>query len=116
MHILCSVQDVKVDNTHYTGQIDVDKLNAAVNLLLKQETKVKENYDLRMVSWRIYKILSLYSTFIKEEPIHQVGFMFPGGFTVKIERDKFTWPVKENNKNNPSAVCPFCIAEQDENV
>lgn len=113
---LLRIKDVKVDDTNYNGQIDIDKLKKSVTLLLKQEQKANEEYDLKGAFWMIYKILSLYSTFIIEEPIHQVGFMFPGGFTVKIERDKFTCPVKENNKDNPSAVCPFCIAEQDENV
>jgi uncharacterized protein (UPF0305 family) len=32
---------------------------------------------------RIYSIISLYITFIKDEPIHQVGTLFPGGFIVK---------------------------------
>ena len=108
------IKDVKIDTYHYDGKIDVDNLNSAVDLLLNQENA--KYYDFTMGTWKIYTILSLYSTFIKEEPIHQVGFMFPGGFTVKIERDKFTCPVKENNKDNPAAVCPFCIAEQDENV
>lgn len=108
------INDVKADDAHYTGQIDVDKLNEAINLLLEQENG--ESYDVMMGSWEIYTILCLYSTFIKEEPIHQVGFMFPGGLKVKMGRDKFTCPVKENNKDNSSAVCPFCIAEQDENV
>lgn len=110
------IKDVKSDTTHYMGKIDMDELNTAVDLLISQEKNAEEDFELGIAFWRIYRILSLYSTFIKEEPIHQVGMMFPGGFTVKKVGDKFTCPVKENNKDNPLAVCPFCIAEQDENV
>jgi uncharacterized protein (UPF0305 family) len=45
-----------------------------------------------------------------------VGTPFPGGFQVKKTRDGYTCPVKKNNEDNPLAVCPFCIAEQDEDV
>ncbi|MEN4018708.1 MAG: DUF2115 family protein [Methanobacterium sp.] len=32
------------------------------------------------------------------------------------EDRKYLCPVKENQKNNPRAVCGFCIAEQDEDM
>jgi uncharacterized protein (UPF0305 family) len=42
-----------------------------------------------------------------------VGTPFPGGFKVKYEGGKYPCPVKERQKDNPGAVCGFCIAEQD---
>ncbi|HML04306.1 MAG TPA: DUF2115 family protein, partial [Methanobacterium sp.] len=66
--------------------------------------------------FRIYEVVSLYTTFILEEPIHMVGTLFPGGFRVKFEGKTYYCPVKEKQKDNPGAVCGFCIAEQDEDV
>jgi Uncharacterized protein conserved in archaea len=37
-----------------------------------------------------------------------------GGFKVKYENGIYLCPVKGNQKDNPGAVCGFCIAEQDE--
>ncbi|MGZ7108680.1 MAG: DUF2115 family protein, partial [Methanobacterium sp.] len=66
--------------------------------------------------FKIYKIVSLYTTFILDEPIHVVGTPFPGGFKVKYENGRYLCPVKEKQKDNPGAVCGFCIAEQDVDV
>lgn len=111
------ITDVKDDSIHYNGLVDMGELNIAINLLEEQEKMIEEdlqNSDPIFV--KIYSIISLYTTFIKDEPIHQVGTLFPGGFIVKKDGDKYTCPVKENNKDNPLALCPFCIAEQDEEV
>ncbi len=109
------IKDVREDTSNYNEEIDASELIEAVDILLEQDKSVEE-FEFGMAFWKIYKILSIYSTFIMEEPIHQVGMMFPGGFTVKKVGNKYTCPVKENNKDNHLAVCPFCIAEQDETV
>ncbi len=110
------IREVKEDNLLYSGKMDVEELNTAIDILSQQE-KLGENMQEADTGFlRIYSILSLYTTFIRDEPIHQVGSLFPGGFKVKKEGDKYTCPVKDNNDNNPLAVCPFCIAEQDEEV
>jgi len=64
-------------------------------------------------SFKPYLILSLYTTFIQEEPVHPVGTPFPGRLKVRESKGIYYCPVKENNKNNPLAVCGFCIAEQE---
>ncbi|UTB32782.1 MAG: DUF2115 domain-containing protein [Methanobacterium sp. ERen5] len=110
------IGEVKNDNINYNGSFDVEELDNAIELLEEQEKMVKDLEYSDPTFVRVYSIISLYTTFIKDEPIHQVGTLFPGGFTVKKEGDKYTCPVKENNKNNPLALCPFCIAEQDEEV
>ncbi len=113
---LIRIKEVKEDNHNYSGQVDVEELNTAIELLEEQEKMVKTMEGAEPAFFRIYQIISLYTTFIKEEPIHQVGTPFPGGFQVKKENDKFLCPVKKNNEDNPLAVCPFCIAEQDMDV
>lgn len=110
------IREVKDDDLYYTGPVNVEELNTAIEILLEQEKMAEdlENTDPAFI--QIYSIISLYTTFIKDEPIHQVGTLFPGGFMVKKEGDKYTCPVKDNNNDNPLALCPFCIAEQDEEV
>jgi uncharacterized protein (UPF0305 family) len=113
---LIRIREVKDDDLHYNGQVDVEELNTAIDILEEQEKMAEDMGDIDPSILKIYSILSLYTTFIKDEPIHQVGTLFPGGFTVKKEGDKYTCPVKDNNDDNPLALCPFCIAEQDEEV
>ncbi len=60
----------------------------------------------------IYVITALYTTFILEEPIHPVGSEFPGSLKVEKRNGEFLCPVKENQKDNPNAICHLCLAEQ----
>lgn len=60
----------------------------------------------------IYVITSLYTTFILEEPIHPVGSEFPGSLEVEKRGETFYCPVKDNQKDNPNAICHLCLAEQ----
>jgi len=114
--LIIRIREVRDDQTNYSGYIDEEELRSALELLLEQEKTAEaiENFEPAMK--RIYSIISLYTTFIKEEPIHQVGTPFPGGFIVKKVGDTYTCPVKDNNQDNPLALCPFCIAEQDQQV
>ena len=113
---LIRIREVKNDNFHYIGQVDVEELNTAIGILEEQEKMAEDMKEIDPAIFNIFSIISLYTTFIKDEPIHQVGTLFPGGFIVKKEGDKYTCPVKDNNNDNPMALCPFCIAEQDEEV
>ena len=60
----------------------------------------------------IYVITSLYTTFILEEPIHPVGSVFPGSLKVEKRNGTYFCPVKENQHDNPNAICHLCLAEQ----
>jgi uncharacterized protein (UPF0305 family) len=113
---LIRIREVKDDELNYTGQVDVEELNTAIGILEEQEKMAENMEEIDPVILKIYSVISLYTTFIKDEPVHQVGTLFPGGFSVKKEGDKYTCPVKDNNDDNPLALCPFCIAEQDEEV
>ena len=105
---------LKEDEKDYTEQIDCEKLQEAVKLLNEQEAQVNAGEGFDPDFFKIYKIMSVYTTFILEESVHPPGTPFPGGFKVKYENGTYLCPVKENQKNNPGAVCGFCIAEQDE--
>ncbi|BDZ68350.1 DUF2115 domain-containing protein [Methanobacterium ferruginis] len=105
-------RDVKNDKRSYQGYVDVKKLKETIQLLGKQEKLMEAEFG-NQRSFKPYLILSLYTTFIQEEPVHPVGTPFPGGLEVRESKGIYYCPVKENNKNNPLAVCGFCIAEQE---
>lgn len=110
---LKSYKDVKNEKTSYEGYVDNDELEEAIVLLNKQKELMKTEFDQGNRSFIPFMILSLYTTFVQDEPVHPVGTPFPGGFVVRKEKEIYYCPVKENNENNPLAVCGFCIAEQE---
>jgi uncharacterized protein (UPF0305 family) len=110
---LTRIKDVKEDSNNYTGVLDIAEFEKAIFLLEDQEIQVHNVENSEPAFFRIYEIIALYTTFILDEPVHQEGTLFPGGFRVKLEKGIFFCPVKKNNENNPLAVCPFCIAQQD---
>lgn len=109
------IKEIKDDNDQYLGFVDREELKKAVDTLKAQEENVEE-VARDLDSFKVYELVSLYTTFIKDEPIHIVGTLFPGGFRVKSEGQVYYCPVKEVQKDNPRAVCGFCIALQDEDV
>ncbi|ADL58797.1 DUF2115 domain-containing protein [Methanothermobacter marburgensis] len=54
----------------------------------------------------------IYRNFILSEPLHPVGTPFPGSYSVTEEHGTYYCPVKDKQKDNPSALCDICIAEQ----
>ncbi|WP_414468653.1 DUF2115 domain-containing protein [Methanobacterium sp. ACI-7] len=107
------IKILRDDKDEYNGHVDCEKLKEAVKLLNEQEIQVEAGEGFDPNFFKIYKIISLYTTFILEEAVHPPGTPFPGGFKVKYENGIYLCPVKENQKDNPGAVCGFCIAEQD---
>jgi uncharacterized protein (UPF0305 family) len=107
------IKEVKEYKSVDASHLEVPEVKEALELLLKQEKVATGADGFDPIFFRIYMIVSLYTTFILEEPVHPVGTPFPGGFKVKFDGDKYLCPVKERQKNNPGAVCGFCIAEQD---
>ena len=93
--------------------LDILKVKEAISLLVNQEELATSENGFDPKFFQIYKIVSLYTTFILEESVHPVNTLFPGGFKVKFVDNKYLCPVKERQKDNPGAVCGFCIAEQD---
>lgn len=104
---------LKDNKEEYEGRVDCEKLQEAVELLNEQESQLKAGEGFDPNFFEIYKIMSLYTTFILEEAVHPPGTPFPGGFKVKYKNGIYLCPVKEKQKNNSGAVCGFCVAEQD---
>lgn len=110
------ITDLKNDQNKYNGEIDKNEFQEAVKLLNQQKRENDVNKNFNHSFFKIYMIISIYTTFVLDEPIHPLGTPFPGGFEVTFDGDTYFCPVKESQKDNPGAVCGFCIAEQDESV
>lgn len=109
-YFLGRIKDIRDDNTTYDATFSKEEFIDSVATLKsyqKEESKTsKTKFPL------VYGIVSLYTTYVLEEPIHPVGTPFPGSLKV-IEKDGiFYCPVKEANLESPNAVCKMCIAEQ----
>jgi uncharacterized protein (UPF0305 family) len=107
------VKEIKEDNNVYNEMVDISELKDSLNLLKEQEINMNKLYPADPYFPVIYQIISIYTSFVLDEPIHVVGTEFPGGFKVKYMDGKYLCPVKEKQEDNPNAVCGFCIAEQD---
>jgi len=107
------IKEVKEHQPDDNEYLDVKKVQEAINLLRNQENEVTGADGFDPTFFQIYKIISIYTTFILKEPVHPVGTPFPGGLKVKFDGKNYLCPVKERQKDNPGAVCGFCIAEQD---
>ena len=107
------IKEVKEYDAHDNEYLDIEEVQKAIGLLLKQDNEITGTEGFDPAFFQIYKIISLYTTFIIKEPVHPVGTPFPGGLKVKYNGKNYLCPVKERQKDNPGAVCGFCISEQD---
>ena len=109
-HFLMRINDVKADNNEYGGVVDkddfIDSISRLKSYQLEESRTSKGKFPL------IYVIISLYTTYILEEPIHPVGTPFPGSLYVEEKDGIYYCPVKDANLESPNAVCKICIAEQ----
>lgn len=108
------IRDLKNDNNTYEGQVDTIKLQGFLEVLQRQRDEVKSKNELCFL--KIARLISIYTAFIREEPVHPVGTKFPGGFTLRYQGGKYLCPVKKQQLKNPSALCRFCVSVQDESV
>ena len=60
----------------------------------------------------IYCLVSLYATFILNEPIHSLDTPFPGNLKIKKLGKFYYCPVKATQKNTEGAVCNICISRE----
>lgn len=111
---LTKIKDVKDDEDDYTGNVNVAKLKDFLNVLELQKADAKSVNELCFL--KIARIIALYSTFIKEEPVHPVGTIFPGGFKLKFIDGQYLCPVRQKQLDTPSALCRFCVSIQDPSV
>ena len=109
-YFLGRIKDVHSDNNSYEHDIDKEEFIDAIATL--KSYHINESVTSKTKFPLIYGIISIYTTFILEEPIHPVGPPFPGSLYVEAHDGKFYCPVKDANLESPNAVCKMCIAEQ----
>lgn len=108
------IKDIKDDNEEYSGQINPNKLKEFLKVLDDQAQLAKDENE--KCFHAIARVVATYTTFIREESIHPVGTRFPGGFTLRVVNGVYLCPVKDKQKDTPSALCRFCVSVQDEIV
>lgn len=109
-YFLGRIKDVHSDNNTYDHDIDKEEFIDAIATL--KSYHINESITSKTKFPLIYGIISIYTTFVLEEPIHPVGTPFPGSLYVEEKDGKFYCPVKDANLESPNAVCKMCIAEQ----
>lgn len=104
------VKEIRSNDTVYNDYFNrddfVEKLNNLEDIYKSVSTDRKNKSPL------INLVVSLYTTFVLDEPIHPIGTPFPGSLEVIMENGVYYCPVKEANRDTPNSVCRLCIAEQ----
>jgi len=108
------IKDIKDDQSEYSGDVNLEKLREFLKVQDKQAHN--SHNDDEICFHRIARVVSTYTTFIREESIHPVGTRFPGGFSLRYVNGVYLCPVKDKQKDTPSALCRFCVSVQDESV
>lgn len=104
---------IKNDNNKYKGNIDTEKLGKFFKV--SQELIENPYNENELAFQKIAKIVATYAAFIKMESIHQIGTRFPGNLQLIHTVKGYLCPVKEKQLKNPTALCHFCVALQNEN-
>lgn len=120
-NFLLRTKEIKKDTEDYSNtSINKQEFLEAIAMLeapiYDEEIDYEEQYDKSGGEYFqiVYVIISLYTTFILNEPIHPVGTTFPGGSKVRLMDDTYFCPVRDAQSKSPNAVCGFCIAQQDD--
>lgn len=109
-YFLGRLKYISSDKRHYGKDIDKEEFIDAIATL--RSYHVNGTISTKTKFPLIYGIVSIYTTFVLEEPIHPVGTPFPGSLEVVEKDGKFYCPVKDANIDSPNAVCKMCLAEQ----
>jgi len=102
------------DRKEYNRPMDTKRLSEFIKFLDEQLKNAKNKPE--KCFQKIARIITIYATFIREEPIHPVGTRFPGGLMVKKRKSVYYCPVKEKQMDTPGALCKFCVSVQDPDV
>jgi uncharacterized protein (UPF0305 family) len=105
------IKNIKEDEKDYRESVDIKKLGEFLKTLKKQKKHAASSAELCFL--KVAGLISIYATFILEEPIHAVGTPFPGRLKVRYRNGKYLCPVKDMQMENPNALCRFCISVQD---
>ena len=108
------IKNIKEDKYKYLGDLDTKNIKEFLIVINRQKEDANGKNERCFV--KIARIISIYTTFVLEKPIHPVGTKFPGGFVLHTINGVYYCPVKKNQLNNPSALCKFCVSVQDETM
>lgn len=109
-YFLGRIKHIRDDKNTYDETIDKEDFIDSVATLKSYHEE--ESITSKTKFPLVYGIVSLYTTYVLEEPTHPVGTPFPGSLKVIEKNGVFYCPVKESNLESPNAVCKMCIAEQ----
>jgi len=59
-------------------------------------------------------LITVFYSIIKKIPIHPLTIPFPAGKKIYERNGSYYCPVKENHKDDPFALCRFCIAKPED--
>lgn len=111
-YFIMRMKEVLGNDSYGDGNIDKESFDECFPMLKRTFEKERMGEFGSDKFPLIYVITALYTTFILEEPIHPVGSEFPGSLKVENRNGQFLCPVKENQDDNPDAICHLCLAEQ----
>lgn len=63
-----------------------------------------------------YRVVYGYVMLIRKGYGHPIGLPFPGGWSIREVDGKVYCPIRDKEKDLPSALCNFCPAEQDPEI
>jgi len=107
------IKEILNDNENYHESVDKDKFHEYLDLSKEQFKEYRDSSSNNKYPL-ILTLISFYTTFIKDEPIHPVGTPFPGKLKLLKVGDDYFCPVKDKQSNNPNALCNLCISKQQE--
>ena len=111
------INRIKNDNKNYPENINKTKFLNSLNILEKQYNEQMKEIDSESNKTPLmYTIISIYTTFILEEPIHPINTPFPANQKIILKEGIYYCPVKHNNIKNPTALCKLCIAHESEEL
>ena len=108
------INNIKKDNTDYDSmgkKERIDKKQFEKSLEDLHNVYDGVDFDKDKVQL-IYCLVSLYATFILNEPIHSLDTPFPGNLKIKKLGKFYYCPVKATQKNTEGAVCNICISRE----
>ncbi len=108
------INNIKNDNTDYDSRGKKERINKKqFEKSLEDLHKVYDGVDFNNDKVQlIYCLVSLYATFILDEPIHSLDTPFPGNLKIKKLGKFYYCPVKATQKNTEGAVCNICISRE----
>lgn len=65
---------------------------------------------------RLMKIILAYLIFIAKKPVHPVGLIFPGSFSIIEKKYVYYCPVKNKQSGIKFSLCDFCVCRDSEEL